>query len=32
MSTAWRKFPFPVPINVNGGDPCEKEQEKNDER
>src|SRR5439155_23651270 len=32
MSTAWRKFPFPVPINVNGGDPCEKDQEKNDER
>src|SRR5207245_9154673 len=32
MPTAWRKFPFPVPINVNGGDPCENDQEKNDER
>src|SRR5207248_544964 len=32
LSTVWRKFPFPVPINVNGRDPCEKDQEKNDER
>src|SRR5438093_12841037 len=32
LSTVRRKFPFPVPINVNGRDPCEKDQKKNDER